>query len=291
VPRYFTLLIFLFVSACSNHTPAQWSPIPATDLGVIVAKVGGIPIYAKQVLAVAKMKEISNREALLNVIDSHLLARLATNSASDLVADKDILVQRLIDRDFEPTHAKAAIPEKELKDLYDRAIEVYVRPRLVDIAVLTVYANDRMQADLRETRIQTARELQEHLKKRPPKSLAEFSAIAADPQWKEKKIVFQRFLQGPDKPLSDVVGREVGKLKSDGEMTPMIQDQGGFYIARYISEKPPRNTPFSAVREELRNGYFERWRIQQFLKFTGAMLQHHFIETFAQNLPSYPVGS
>jgi hypothetical protein len=283
--------MFVLVSCCSTESPTPWTPIPASDLGAIVANVGEAPIYAKQVSAVAKVKGISNREALQEVIETNLLATAVIKTVSATPVDKDLLVQRLLDRDFEPTHSLASIPEKEIKELYQRALSAYVRPRLVDIGLLAIYTGGQMKPEPREKCTQTARELRDYLKKHSPKTLPEFSAIATDPNWKGKQVVFHRFLQGPEKPLSPVVGSQVLKLKSEGEMTPMIEDKDGFFVARYIGEQPPRNIPFSEVQEELRKTYFERWRPQQFLNFTGAMMRLHSIETFAQNLPGDQKGS
>lgn len=289
--RYFPFLFFLAVSSCRNRVSSSSAPISASDLGALVAKVGDNPIYEKQVLAVAKIKAISNQKALETLIDLQLLATLARKDHTHLVADKDLLVQRLLDRDFEPSHLPASIPEKDLKRLYERAIDAYVHPRLVDIALLAFYTGSRMKEEPVKKRRQAAHELQAHLKKYPPKTLQAFSAIASEPLWKEKQLVFQRFLQGPDKPLSSVVGKEVIKLRSEGEMTPLIEDENGLFVAFYVGEKTPRNIPFAAVREELRSSYYERWRIEQFLDFTRAMMQLHTIEIFPGNLPSYPKGS
>ena len=151
--------------------------------------------------------------------------------------------------------------------------------------VIGVYTGAPMAKEDREPRESTARELAQFLKKHPAKTLEEFSAIARDPSWAVQHVVFKQMLQGSDKPLSGAVGAEVYKLRTPGDTTPLIVDEDGGFIARYIGERPPVNITFEQARAQLATGFFEPWRRQQFLEFTTKLAQLHRVHMHLDLLP------
>ena len=289
-PIPFLLLIGL--GGCSS--PAQvaeldWTPVPAVDLGAIVARVGQVPIYESQVLAEAKRRGKSPRGAMDDLVATNLLAesarrhgwRPAGSSEADV---KSALVQRFLERDLEPALRAGAVPDSALRPMYDRTREVFIHPRLVEIGVLAVYTGAPMTDGPRQERAQIAKKLEAFLKDHPPSTLAEFSAVAHDPAW-SGRVVFGEFIQGLDRPLSRTVGEEVAKLHAIGETTRMLTDEDGFFIARYIGERPPANMTFEQARGPLLAGFHERWRQQQFMELTGKLIQSHRVEAYFDRLP------
>jgi hypothetical protein len=147
-----------------------------------------------------------------------------------------------------------------------------------------------MQKQDREPREQTGRELAVYLKKHPTKTLEEFSAVASEPAWASRHVVFKRVLQSKNKPLSEAVGAEVAKLKAPGDTTPLVVDEDGSFIARYISERPAENVSFEQARAKLQEGYFSRWRRLHFLDFTSKLARLHRMEMHADRLPRNEQG-
>jgi hypothetical protein len=194
-------------------------------------------------------------------------------------------VQRLLEKDLEPNLRPEDIPDNDLRPLYEKARQSFVHSRLVEIGLLAVYTGAPMQKEDREPREQTARELATYLKKHPAKTLDEFSAIARDPAWSGRKVVFTRFLQGTDSPLSKTVGAEVAKLRALGDTTPLVMDVDGGFIARYISERPAENITFEQARPKLLAGYYEHWRRKQFLELTTQLVRLHRVEVHLDSLP------
>ena len=297
--RFRLLLCFLVgISACAS--PAQvadeeWTPVPSSDLGGVVARVGQVPIYASQVLAEARRAGKPPRVALADLVAFHLLAEHARRDGWRPVASSEpdvesALVQRLLERELEPRLRAAAVPDQVLRSLYDRAKVSFVHPRLVEVGVLTIDTGALMKGEGLEQRRRAANDLAAFLKNHPARSLDDFIAVARDPAWSSRHVVYDHFLQYPDRPLSPKVGEEIAKLRSLGETTGLLSDDEGVYIARYIGERPVENITFEQTREKLLAGFLERWQQQQFLEFTGQLVQAHKVAAYYDRLPRNEQG-
>jgi hypothetical protein len=288
-----SLLVALALANCSSPRQTaehEWTPVPSPDLGDVVARVGRVPIFAKQVEAQSKKTGTPMRTALEALVAANLLAEVARGQGHVLASARDpevqsALVQRLLEKELEPNLRPEATPDNDLRPLYERARQSFVHSRLVEIGLLAVYTGAPMQKEDRELREQTARELASYLKKQPAKTLDEFSAIARDPAWSNRKVVFNRFLQSTDSPLSKTVGAEVAKLRAPGDTTPLVVDVDGSFIARYIGERSGEDITFDQVRPKLLAGYYEHWRRKQFLEFTTQLGRLHHVEVHLDSLP------
>jgi len=284
-----SLLGLLACSSSARVDDLEWTPASPPDLGSVVARVGDVPIFGKQVEAAAKRTGVPLREALDALVDFNLLAERARRERWRPAKSSDeevesILVQRFLERELEPKLRPDAVPDSVLRPLYERAKDHFVHPRLVEIGVLAVYTGARMKDEPRQERTKTAQELATYVKSHPHLSLDEFAAVAQDPAWSSRGVVATRFLQGLDKPLSKVVGQAVAKLHSPGETTGLLTDEDGFFIARYIGERPPQNTSFEEIRPKLLAGVLDRYQQREFIVFTDKLLQRHKVEAFYDRL-------
>jgi hypothetical protein len=118
---------------------------------------------------------------------------------------------------------------------------------------------------------------------RLPKTVREFQALANDPVWVERKISATTVLQGEDAPFPRVVGRAVRALAAPGDTTPLVGDETGYYVARYVSEKPPQNISFADAAPGLRDQMYEPWRRQRFLQLSLQMADGHDVQVFPEN--------
>jgi hypothetical protein len=290
-PRTSWVLLLGLASCTQTRQPSKgdWIPTTAPDLGSVVARVGGVPIFAKQVLAEATRTGGPPRQALAKLLDDNTSAEAARSAGGPMPTEDDpdvksALVQRLLERELEPGLDQAAIPDSTLRPLYERARDSFVRPRLIEIGVLAVYTGGAMKDQARASREETARELASFLARHPIKSLEEFAALARDSDWSGRAVTYHRLLQGPDKPFSKAVGREVAKLHAPGDTTALLSDETGYFIARYIDEKPPENTTFEQARPTIVAAYLERWRQEQFLAFSGNLLQKHAVQVYFDHI-------
>ena len=254
-----------------------------------MARVGQVPIFGSQVLAEARRTGQSARAALSDLVTLYLLAERARQDGRHLAASSEqqiesMLVQRLLERELEPQMRSDAVPDSVLQPLYDRTKTTFVHSRLVEIGLLAVYTGVRMKTEPRNKRTAAAKDLAAYLQEHPPASLDAFAAIARDPAWSSRAVVYSRFYQSLDQPLSETVGTQIAKLRVEGETTPMLSDENGFYIARYIGERPPENISFEQARPKLLEAYLEHWRQKQFHEYTARLLQEHKVVAFFDRL-------
>lgn len=285
------LLVMVSIAACSaagQPTSITWTPVESPDLGPPVARVGSVTLFGQQVVAEARRQGTTLRAALDRLIEQSLLAEVARGNglwppeASGEI--EDALVQRILERDVEPGLRLGAIPDAALRPLYDRVRDTFVHGRLVEVGLLAIYTGARMKDDPLRERQQAANELADYVAKKKPKTLDDFLAIGREKEWKSRHVVANRLVQSLDKPLSRRIGEEIAKLRSVGQTTPLLTDEDGFFIARYIGERPPENVTFEQVRPKLAAGYFDRWRRQRFLEVTTQWIQQHRTEAYYDRL-------
>jgi hypothetical protein len=92
----------------------------------------------------------------------------------------------MIERELEPRLTREAIPDSVLRGVYERARSVFVHPRLVEVALLSVYTGARMKDQPRAQARDTALALDAYLERQPPATPDAFEAVASEPAWKEQ---------------------------------------------------------------------------------------------------------
>ena len=281
------------LGAALGATCGAPGPPPSAPLADAVAVVDGVPIGRAEVLAEMRRSGKDARGALSALVDFQLLAARAQQAA--VAADPEVqevrdraAVQLMIERQLEPQLTREAIPDSVLRGVYERAHSAFVHPRLVEVAVLSVYTGARMKDQPRAQARDTALALDAYLKRHPPATPDAFEAVAAEPAWKEQRVKHTRLFQALDEPFAAEVGRVVAALKGPGDTTPLITAESGFHIARYVSERPPENVSFEEARDRLRDQILERWRRSQFLEFAQAAAGPHQIEAFPERFAGSP---
>lgn len=254
-----------------------------------MARVGETSIGAGDLLAELRRAGGTPRQALTRLIDFELLAAAA--AASIGASDADVVaararaaVERTIERDLEPRLKKSSIPRSELRAVYERARRAFVHPRLVEVALLSVYTGARMRDEPRARSHATAIELEAEVRRRPNHTPEDFEALAADPAWRGRQVKYARLWQAFDEPFPAEVGRAVAALAHPGDTSGLITSEAGYHIARYIGERPPENVTFEEAEPRLRDQVFERWRQAQFLEFVQRLANPHQIEAFPERM-------
>jgi len=293
-----SLILVLGSLACAGRgqpPETPWVPDPVPDLGSVIARVGSVPIYAREVEAQMVRSGGTPREALDELVSLHLLSEEA-HRKNRFLPDwldpelRSALAERLIDRDIWPQIQRDSLPDQELHTIYQGAISTFVHPRLVDAGFLIVFTGSRMKAKARAERTEAARALAATVAARRIHGPEDFQAIANDPAWAARHVSYRRNLQSPDQPFSRKVGAEVVKLKAAGETTPLIEDDDGFFIATYAGERPAADIPFAQIREELRQRYYDRWRAQRLDELARKLAEGHRVESHPQLLNQGAAG-
>jgi hypothetical protein len=297
-PHVLPVLVLVASAGCGRGSePARGSGavLTAPDLGPVVARVGQVPIHASEVTAQAQKTGQPPRQALDGLIRFQLLAERARQRPGPK-GDPDpaleaLLVQRLLERDLEPTLRPQDIPDEDLRRAYDQVKAHYVRPRMVEVGLLSVYTGTGMKPEPRARAQETARLLEQHLARNPPRTIEAFAAIATTPPWSERKVRYWKFWQGPTRdngPFGGKVPEVIHRLKRPGERSGRIDDDSGYHFAWYLSEEAPKHVPFEAARSELREKYFPTWRQQRFNQVAGQMGAGHKIEVYPDRLFPQP---
>jgi hypothetical protein len=203
--------------------------------------------------------------------------------------EREILVQRLVERDFERVTRPADMPDSVVKVIYDSSLDSFIHPRLVEVAVLAITPGKRALPAVRAEAKKTAAEVKALVDQQKSRSPDDLQAIAIDRKWHDRRVQFFKFLQAGDKPYSAKFGAEVGKMRTPGETSGIIEDEYGFYIARYLGDRPPAHRTFEEVKQELRDAYYPRWRQAKFLEFTQQLGAGHEVEI--HTAPLTGVGS
>jgi hypothetical protein len=274
-------------------TARPWVPGPTPQQGAVVARVGEVPIFATEVAAQAEHTGKSPRAALDDLIELHLLAeRLRAHwPPADPSSDRlrrELYVQRLLEREFEPVTRLEDMPDTAARALYDAAADKFVHPRLVEVAVLAITPGKKALPSVRADARKTMNELKAVVDQRKEKTAEDLQQAIADVKWHQRRVQFFRFLQAGDKPYTAKFGAEVSKMKTPGETSGVIEDEYGFYIARYLGDRPPANQTFEQVKKELREGYYPRWRQAKFLEFTQQIAATHDVELHSGALATSP---
>jgi hypothetical protein len=259
----------------------------------VLARVAGQPILAGEVIRAALLAGSDLRSALEERIRFEVLARAAEAAgAAPGPEDREILrqaqVERLVADLIEPRLAEGAIPEPEVRAFYDRVHKRFVHGRLVQVAVLCIFTGARMKPEPRARAARHAEALRAHLAAHAGLSDQAFLAVGSDPTWQtgpEQKVAFSATTvwQDEEEPFPPVVGRAVSRLAHRGDTTDVVGDETGFYVARYLAERPPENVSFAAARPILAAEMWEPWRRQKFLTLTLELAGGHAVEAFPDN--------
>jgi hypothetical protein len=185
-----------------------------------------------------------------------------------------VTVQRLVERELEPLLTRQAIPDAEVRALYEKGKPRFVHERLVQAPVMAFFTGARMKAEPRARAEHDARLLKTFLDQHPG---ADPAALAKDPVWADRKLNVSTVWQeeNRDEPYPLVVGRALAALHARGALSPLVVDETGAYVAMFLDEKPPENRSFEQVAAELRDEMFEPWRRQRFQRLVTDMASGH----------------
>jgi len=262
-----------------------WVPEARGELGAVVARVAGTPIFAAEVAAQAAKTKKTAREALDELIGFHALAervrdRWPPGDEEARTLRREVMVQRFIEREFEARTRPEDMPDTEVRQIYDGSKHSFVHGRLVEIAVLQITLGKNPSAEKRAKARETALALEAHLKKIKARTADDFQRVATEEPWNGQRVRAYHFRQDVDNhaPYSSVFSAAVARLKKPGDATPLVTDDLGLYLASYIAEIAPRNIPFEQVRGEMRGAHYPRWRKAQFEALHRTLAAQHAVE-------------
>jgi peptidyl-prolyl cis-trans isomerase C len=238
--------------------------------GPVVAKGNGIAITADEFKS--RLDEQSpfiraryttlerKKEFLDSLVRFEVLAREAEKQGLANDPDvqntlKKIMVQKLVQRNFQDQGSAAEMPEAELQKYYDEHKDEYVRAKRIRVAA--VVWNAPQGSPERAKKLALAQKALAKLKAEEKKNtlafaqiVAEYSedaatkASAGDLQFKTQQELETAY----SKELADAAF----KLKP-GESSGVVQAQQGLYLLKYTGEQPELNRTFDQVKAQIAN--------------------------------------
>jgi hypothetical protein len=257
------------------------------------ARVGDVVITVADVERQARASGADARAALEELVRFELLAAEARRHGVGLpsVRDDEIraaMVRRLLARELEPTLRKRDVPEAELRARYEENRNYFEHGRLVEVQMLALFVGRVRKESKREQITRDAAALAAFVAAHPPQTNEEFAAIAEQREWADRGVMTMRKLQTPPGPGATPFGSPVADaihaLSAPGQMTKLMSDADGYYIARYLSERPAKHVSFEAARAEIVEKYYEVWRQQRFAALAAQLGRKYHAEVFAERL-------
>jgi peptidyl-prolyl cis-trans isomerase C len=249
--------------------------------GAVVAKGNGITITADEFKA--RLDEQSpfirarystldrKKEFLDNLIRFEVLAREAEKQGLGKDPDvqntlKKIMVQKLVQRNFQDTAAAADIPEAELQSHYDAHKDEYVRAKRVRVAA--VVWNAPQGSPERAKKLAAAQKALARLKAEEKKNTLAFAQIVAEYSEDAATKATAGDLQFKShEELTKATSKEVAdaafKLKP-GETSGIVQAPQGLYLLKYTGEQPELNRTFDQVKTQIANKLHRERKTKEF---------------------------
>jgi peptidyl-prolyl cis-trans isomerase C len=257
---------FLVLGLCAVALGCQ--PQGSSKTGTPVARGNGVVVTAEEFKA--RLDEQSpfiraryttlerKKEFLDNLIRQEILAVEAERQGLDKDPDvrntvRKIMVQKLVQKKFQPDTNPADVPEADLAKYYEEHKAEYVRPRRVRVHAIVLNAApgtpDRAKK-LAVARKSLARVKAEE-KKNPMAFAQEVAQVSEDQASKQLAGDLQfRSHDELEKTYSKAVADAAFALKP-GEYSNVVETPTGFFVLRFTGEQPELNRTLDQVKTQI----------------------------------------
>ncbi len=260
VRRSVLIAVLVLAAACS--------PTGSKKPGPVVAKGSGITITAddfksrldeQSPFIRARYSSLDRKKEFLdNLIRFEVLAREAQKQG--LQNDKDvqntlkkIMVQKLVQKNFQDTSGAPQVPDAELQKYYDDHKDDYNRPRKIRVAAIVLSAP--AGSPDRANKAAAARKALAKLKAEEKKNSMAFAQLVTefsdDPASKSMAGDLQfRSHDELEKAYSKKLADAAFALKP-GETSGVVEIPQGFYILKYTGEQPEMSRTFDQAKPQI----------------------------------------
>jgi peptidyl-prolyl cis-trans isomerase C len=249
--------------------------------GAVVAKGKGISITADEFKA--RLDEQSpfirarystlerKKEFLDNLIRFEVLAREAERQGLQKDPDvqntlKKIMVQKLVQKNFQDTAGATDVPEADLQKYYEDHKDEYNRPRRVRVAA--AIWNAPQGSPERAKKLALAQKALAKLKAEEKKNTLAFARIVSefseDPATKGAAGDLQfRSQEELTKAHSKEVAEAAFKLKA-GETSGVVEAPQALYLLKFTGEQPELSRTFDQVKGQIANKLHREKKTKEF---------------------------
>ncbi len=294
-PPPYSLLAVLALAACGKPPaagPANQSNVPEEE---IVARLPG------RVITVAELQEQINREStfirnryaapekmkeyLENVLRVEVLAAEAQkrgygNDPDIIRMMKQQMVARLIQKDFEPQHDPAQIPEAELRTYYEAHKTEFNEPEQADAAHILLHD----EAKAKEAMVQAAR-----LKKNDDNGWKYLvTTYSQDLPSKMRGGELGHFARNATRVPPEVINA-VWAMSEAGAIAGPVKSAQGFHILRFIDKRPAIDRTFEQAEPRVRSLIFKEKRSKALESWVSSLRETAQVKVFENNLDKIKV--
>jgi peptidyl-prolyl cis-trans isomerase C len=244
------------------------SPSGPTKTGTPVARGNGVVVTADEFKA--RLDEQSpfirarystlerKKEFLDNLIRQEILAVEAEKQGLDKDPDvrntiRKIMVQKLVQKKFQPDANPADVPEADLAKYYEEHKAEYVRPRKVRVHALVLNAAKGTPDRAKKLALakKSLAKIKAEEKKNPMVFAQEVAALSEDQASKQLAGDLQfRSQDELTKAYSKAVADAAFALKP-GEYSNVIETDTGFFVLRFTGEQPEMNRTLDQVKTQI----------------------------------------
>ena len=231
------------------------------------------------------------RLALARLVDAELLTeealrRKLLDDPEVVAATRQMRVQRLL-ADFETTHDKASIPERDLALAYNGRKKYFVHPTMASVWHILVPSRNQPPASRAAGRtladqVQT-RAVQVH-------SVEEFKRLSKEfAQANGAPLVLEELIADPDT-IDRTFVRAAVALANPGDVSPVVETEFGFHVIFLQQKLAARHLTLEQATPELRDKLALDYQVRSFAKYVDELLHQHKIEKFDDRLALHSQG-
>lgn len=171
------------------------------------------------------------------------------------VALDNLIIIKLRTKQLAPLLSEISIDDEEIADYYQSNIKKYTTPAMSRVALIKMSFSNWTSVE-KQNEIKTKAQEILKLARTLPESVRGFGSLAA--KYSEDQAT--RYIGGDmgwvklgqNSKLNKVVAKAISALKNNGELSPAIKAEGGYYLAKLIRKKPEQQQKIAVVSQSIR---------------------------------------
>jgi peptidyl-prolyl cis-trans isomerase C len=230
-------------------------------------------------------KEYVEGMARSEVLAQEAIRRGLQNDPDVVEAAKRVMVQKLIQKDAEAKNTPAT--DTELTEFYEKHKTDYVKPENVRLSEIFLAA-PVSDAAARKSKRALADGLLQKAKELPPRDFSAFGKLAHE----SSEDAMTKPLDGDTRYISveelsakfsPELAKAATELKSSGDLSPVIETDKGFYVAKLQGRQAALNLTLDQVKPQLQGRIQNERRQQNFEQLVASLKEksHYSVDDAA----------